>query len=161
TGFYGKYLNAYANLWAAGAPPYVPPGWDEWHAFKAPQYFNYTLVRNGAGFNHVEQPYGAAAADYSTDVLRELAKQFIESSAAQQRPSLLYLAPRAPHLPRQPAPRHNGKYDSLKPWRPESYNEPPLLVADMPQWVQNSPRLTVAKRNDLDTTVRKQLEMLQ
>lgn len=161
TGFYGKYLNEYNKLWTGSAPPYVPPGWNEWHVFKNPQYFNYTLVRNGEGYDHVQQPYGAAAAEYSTDVLRELAKQFIESSVSKGSPFFLYLAPKAPHLPRQPAPRHAGKYAGLRDWRPSSFNEAPLLVADMPLWVQNTARLGTNQRDDIDATRISQLEMLQ
>src|SRR5262249_42656435 len=48
TGLFGKYLNGYNTV-----APYQPPGWDEWHAFKAPGYFGYHLIENG-----VDVPYG-------------------------------------------------------------------------------------------------------
>lgn len=154
TGFYGKYLNGYDALWTNPNPPYVPPGWTEWHAFKKPMYFNYTLVENG-----VEVPYGAADADYSTDVLREKAKQFITDSVTLGQPFFIYLALKAPHLPLTPAPRHDGKYTGLAPWRPASYNE--ADVSDKPAWVQNMSPLTPTEQADLDNIRIKQLEMLQ
>ena len=61
TGIFGKYLNGYAAI-----APYQAPGWDEWHVFKAPGYFNYHLIENGA-----DVAYGSADTDYSTDVLRD------------------------------------------------------------------------------------------
>jgi arylsulfatase A-like enzyme len=155
TGFLGKYLNGYAALWPDANTPYIPVGWTVWGAFKQPKYFNYTLVENGAPVN-----YGAAAADYSTDVLREKAKQFITDSVALGQPFFLELALKAPHGPFEPAPRHDGMFAALAPWRPAgSYNEPD--VSDKPTWVQNTAQLTPAEQADLDNTRIKQLEMLQ
>ena len=70
TGIFGKYLNGYAAL-----APYQAPGWDEWHVFRSPGYFNYHLIENG-----VDVVYGSAATDYSTDVLRDEVVRFIAQS---------------------------------------------------------------------------------
>ncbi|HXJ36040.1 MAG TPA: sulfatase [Candidatus Eisenbacteria bacterium] len=161
TGFIGKYLNGYPALWTAGSPPFVPAGWDEWHVFEQPTYFNYTLVRNGVGYDHVEELHGAADADYSTDVLREIARDFITTSAATGEPFFLYLAPKAPHLPEEPAPRHVDKYLGIAPWRPASYNESDAELDDMPMWVQNTPLLDMGAMAALDAIRQHQLEMLQ
>jgi len=124
TSLMGKYLNGYNALWTTGEPPYVPPGWTEWHGMKNVGYFNYRIVEpNGMG-GYVENFYGSAETDYSTDVLREKAKTFITESVAAGEPFLLYLAFKAPHLPQIPAPRHDGLFQSIGPWRPPSYNEP-------------------------------------
>jgi len=154
TAFIGKYLNGYAQLWPRGSPPYVPPGWNEWHAMKNVAYYDYTIVENG-----VEVRYGAAEADYSTDVLREKARAFIAGAAARGQPFFLYLAPKAPHGPFTPAPRHDGMFSLLPPWRPPSYNEPD--VADKPAWLQSTPPLSDAQQAALDAVRIKQLEMLQ
>jgi N-acetylglucosamine-6-sulfatase len=148
TGLYGKYINGYN-----GAAPYIPPGWDEWHAFKQVNYFNYTLEDNGS-----ETAYGSADADYSTDVLRDLAVQFIDDSASQQ-PFFLYFAPKAPHAPATPAPRHAGMFSAIPPWRPPNYNE--ADVSDKPAWVQAIAPWGPTKQANQDAFDRKQLESLQ
>jgi len=148
TGMYGKYINGY-NLGA----PYIPPGWDEWHAFKNVAYFNYTLEDNGS-----EVAYGSADADYSTDVLRDLAVQFIQSAPSGQ-PFFLYFAPKAPHAPETPAPRHAGMFSGTPPWRPPNYNE--ADVSDKPAWVQAINLWGPTKQNNQDNFDRHQLECLQ
>ncbi len=154
TGFVGKYLNGYSNLWTSPNPPYVPPGWSEWYGMKNVAFFDYTIVENG-----VEVAYGSAEADYSTDVLREKARAFIANAATLGKPFFLYFAPKAPHLPEIPAPRHDGMFSLLPAWRPPSYNEPD--VSDKPTWMQNTPQLTPTQQANLDVTRIHQLEMLQ
>ncbi len=154
TGFMGKYMNGYPNLWTDPAPAYRPPGWSIWSAFVNPRYFDYTLLENGVAVD-----YGNAAADYSTDVLRERAKTFITDSVALGQPFFLHLSFKAPHGPWEPAPRHVGKYAGLPPWRPASYNEPD--VSDKPTWVQNTAQLDAQEQADLDAIRIAQLEMLQ
>jgi len=154
TGFFGKYLNGYAALWPDANTPYIPVGWTVWGAFKQPKYFDYILVENGAPVS-----YGSTAADYSTDVLREKAKQFITDSVALGQPFFLELALKAPHGPFEPAPRHAAMFSTLAPWRPDSYNEPD--VSDKPDWVKNTPQLTQAEQDALDDIRLNQLRMLQ
>jgi len=148
TGMYGKYINGYN-----AAAPYIPPGWDEWHAFKQVSYFNYTLENNGS-----EVAYGSADADYSTDVLRDKAVQFIHDAAGGP-PFFLYFAPKAPHAPATPAPRHAGSFSSIPPWRPPNYNE--ADVSDKPAWVQNITPWTATQMANHDNFNRMQLECLQ
>jgi arylsulfatase A-like enzyme len=152
TGFLGKFLNGYNALWNTSM--HIPPGWTVWNAFRNPRYFDYDLIESGALVH-----YGTAAADYSTDVLREKAKQFISDSVTAGQPFFLYLAFKAPHGPWEPAPRHVGKYAGIPDWRPASYNEPD--VSDKPTWVQNTPQMTVAEQDELDAIRIAQLEMVQ
>ncbi len=152
TGFIGKYLNGYAALWNTDA--HIPGGWSIWNAFVQPKYYAYNLIENGMAVS-----YDSAPADYSTDVLREKAKQFITDSVMLGQPFFLYLAFKTPHGPFDPAPRHDGKYAGLAPWRPASHNE--ADVSDKPSWVQALPLLTASDIADLDNTRIKQLEMLQ
>ena len=70
-----------------------------------------------AGVQAGEVSYGSAEADYSTDVLREKAKQFITESVAMGAPFFLHLSFKAPHGPFIPAPRHDGMFAGLPPWR--------------------------------------------
>src|SRR5262245_29883075 len=148
TGIYGKYINGYGPF-----APYEAPGWDEWHVFKNVAYFNYTLVENGALVS-----FGSADADYSTDVLRDRAVQFIQNAPAGQ-PFFLYFAPKAPHAPATPAPRHAGSFSGIPPWRPPNYNE--ADVSDKPAWVQAIAPWTPTKQANNDAFNQKQLECLQ
>ena len=148
TGLYGKYINGYGP-----AAPYVPPGWDEWHAFKNVAYFNYTLVENGSLVD-----YGSADTDYSTDVLRDKAVQFIHDSAGNG-PFFLYFVPKAPHAPATPAPRHAGMFSGIPPWRPPNYNE--ADVSDKPAWLQAIAPWDTTTMANHDTFNQMQLECLQ
>jgi arylsulfatase A-like enzyme len=152
TGFYGKYMNGYNQLWNDSM--HVPTGWTVWNAFRNVRYFDYDLIENG-----MEVHYGTAEADYSTDVLREKAKQFISDSVALGQPFFLHLSFKTPHGPWEPAPRHAGKFAGLPDWRPASHNE--ADVSDKPSWVQNTPQLTPAEEDEIDAIRIAQLEMLQ
>lgn len=126
TALIGKYLNGYEG-------PYVPPGWDRWVAFEKHDFFDYSLVIDG-----ILTPFGADAVDYSTDVLADEAVSFVRGSAAEE-PLFLYFAPYAPHAPATPAPRHDGAFDDLPPFRPPSYDETP--IADKPDHIKSLPRI--------------------
>jgi arylsulfatase A-like enzyme len=157
TSLIGKYLNGYAQLWDLDTePPYVPPGWTIWQGLRNVSYFDWRIVQpDGVGGYEVFQG-GNAEEDYLTDVMRERAKTFITESVAAGEPFFLYLAFKAPHLPQIPAPRHEGMFQSIPPWRPPSYNE--VDVSDKPQWVQN---LDPQDSANLDQVRIDQLEMLQ
>jgi N-acetylglucosamine-6-sulfatase len=148
TGLYGKYINGYGS-----SAPYIPPGWDEWHAFKNVAYFNYTLIENGT-----EVSFGSADTDYSTDVLRDRAVQFIHDSAGAT-PFFLYFVPKAPHGPATPAPRHAGSFSGIPPWRPANYNE--ADVSDKPAWLQAIAPWDASTMATHDTFNQMQLECLQ
>jgi arylsulfatase A-like enzyme len=156
TMFLGKYLNGYTDLWdeTIGELPYVPPGWDVWNAFKNVKYYDYFLLDNTT-----EIYYGTTEADYSTDVLRDKAVALIQSAASQNQRFFLYLAPKAPHGPWEPAPRHIGMFSSATAWRPPNYNE--ADVSDKPLWVQNLPLLTPLDQAEIDAIRIAQLEMVQ
>ena len=156
TSLIGKYLNGYGNLWGNADPPYVPPGWTEWRGMPKVSFFDYTMVEpNGLG-GYVENAYGNSEAEYLTDVLREKAKSFIGDSVSRGEPFFLYLSFKAPHLPQIPAPRHDGLFQTIPPWRPPSYNEADL--SDKPSWLQGQP---LEDEADLDQVRVDQLEMLQ
>ncbi len=155
TSLIGKYLNGYAQLWDPGDPPYVPPGWTEWRGMKNVAFFDYVMIEPDGLGGYVENSYGSAEEDYSTDVLREKAKTFISDSVAAGEPFFLYLAFKAPHLPQIPAPRHDGLFESVGDWRPPSYN---VVETDKPTWMQTLP---AQNSNNLDQIRIDQLEMVQ
>jgi N-acetylglucosamine-6-sulfatase len=135
TALVGKYLNVYRQLCPArGTECYTPPGWDEWHAFIRQRYYDYWIAENGK-----PRHYGSADGDYSTDVLRDKAVDFIRSSRG---PFFLYFAPHAPHREGVffplPATRHAGMFEGMSSWRPRSYDESDIL--HKPAWVEHLPR---------------------
>ncbi len=119
TGLFGKYLDSYQADALGG---YVPPGWDRWVAFVHSQYLEYTLTVDGT----VER-FGAAAGDYSTDVLAARTEDFIRSTEG---PVFAVYAPPAPHAPAIPSAVDGGLFAGLRPSRPPSFNEPD--VSDKP-----------------------------
>ena len=147
TALMGKYLNGYERL-----SPAVPPGWADFEAYVIPEFYNYSLNGNGTVTS-----YGAAPADYSTDVLTTKAEQFIASTNPRQG-LFLYLTPFAPHAPATPAPGDVGAFNGVAPWRPPSYDEANVL--DKPAWIQALPRLSPAKVAAGDSLRQKQLESL-
>jgi arylsulfatase A-like enzyme len=117
TALYGKYMNATELLGR------VPAGWSDWQVFLADgrNYFDYALDVNGEVERH-----GRAESDYSTDVLRERAVQFVTDRAGQ--PFYLHYAPFAPHFGTSiwgvtPAPRHVGAFGGPRRSRPPSFLE--------------------------------------
>ena len=148
TALLGKYLNDYQRL-----SPAVPPGWADFEAFVPPEFYNYSLNENGTVTS-----YGAAPADYSTDVLTTKAEQFISGTNPRQG-LFLFLTPYAPHGPATPAPVDVGRFSSIPPWRPPSFDE--ADVSDKPAWIQALPRLTAARIATEDSFRLAQLESLQ
>jgi arylsulfatase A-like enzyme len=141
TSLIGKYMNLYpANSL------YVPPGWDDWHA-NAGGYFQYNLNENGTLNNYASEPD-----DYSTDVFRDRAVEFVNGT---QDPFFLWLSLYGPHPPQDPAPRHVGSCDGVSFARPPSYNE--ADVSDKPAWVQNLPLAGPARLAEMDVEDRQRV----
>jgi N-acetylglucosamine-6-sulfatase len=149
TGLFGKYLNGYDGTT-------VPPKWDKWFAFKQLNYYDYDIVNKDGTTTH----YGSSASDYSTDVLRDEAKQFIANNVGPGKPPFFaYIAPKAPHNPATPAPRDRHTYDGLKAPRPPSFNE--KYVADKPPWIRSLPKLSDTQKAQIDAEQEKRAETLQ
>jgi N-acetylglucosamine-6-sulfatase len=140
----GKYLNGYGKR----NPTEIPPGWTEWHGSVDPStynYFGYTLNENGTLVK-----YGTDPASYQTDIYAEKAVDIVRRRAASDRPFFLWVAFLAPHAggPKSPdrppdsalpAPRHQGRFASVRLPRPPSFNE--ADVSDKPGGIRIRPRL--------------------
>jgi N-acetylglucosamine-6-sulfatase len=149
TGLFGKYLNGYSGTGAK------PPGWDIWFAHTdSPGYYNYKINDDGT-----VRRFGASSNDYETDVIADRAKTFIGASATLGKPFFAYVAPKAPHSPNTPAPRDKHKFDRLKAPRPPSFNEQD--VSDKPPWIRQLPRLSRAKKANIDNRAEQRAETLQ
>ncbi|XP_018405495.1 PREDICTED: N-acetylglucosamine-6-sulfatase-like [Cyphomyrmex costatus] len=118
TFYAGKYLNQYGRKETGGAA-HVPVGWDWWAGLVGnSKYYNYSLSINGT-----ERKYGNSPNDYLTDVINNLAVDFIKEYSGDQ-PFLMVLAPPAPHGPFTPAVRHKDKYIGTKAKRTPNFNVP-------------------------------------
>lgn len=130
TGLVGKYLNGFSASTK-------PPGWSIWHSFLGQNgsYYDYRLLHTRGSVT----AYGSAPSDYSTDVLRRFAVEFLRSTPAD-RPLFLYFAPYAPHGPPTPAPRDVGRPTSLAPFFRPDFNEGDR--SDKPSWIRSLSRVT-------------------
>lgn len=124
-GYRTSYMGKFMNLYPAGVKrTYVPPGWTDWHVFvtsgrkSADFYVNYILNENGKLVDYDDEPE-----DYSTDVLKNKAVDFINKSVDARSPFFLYVSPYAPHSPFIPAPRHADKYTDLTYPQGPSFHE--------------------------------------
>ncbi|MBW3631871.1 MAG: sulfatase [Chloroflexi bacterium] len=144
TALIGKYLNEYPR---GVEPTYVPPGWDEWAAATKEGYFGYELNEGGELVR-----YGKRQDDYSTDVFAAKAVEFVQRSAAAEQPFFLYLAPRAPHAPAEPAPRHEASFAGATAPRGPAFDE--ADVSDKPGWVYRGPPLTAPEVRQIDEEYR-------
>lgn len=136
TGLIGRYLNEYAGVTSQPAG-FIPPGWDEWHAFYefgSARYHNFHLSDNGT---IVYYPWNRTTdANYETDVYRHKSLAFVATTPVDQ-PFFLYVAPSAPHGGSIPALRHQNSRRTLVAPRPPqnpAYLEPD--VSDKPSWIQ-------------------------
>lgn len=147
TGLFGKYLNDYGEV----APlNYVPPGWDNWHAFYGPMggdrgYKKYTLIQKDDAAAPVITDFDYANAldhlpcsvgdYYSTDHLCGLAVDFLQQDTTS--PFLLYFAPFGPHKPYIYAPRHSLRFGGVaQPVYPNSNQVP---MPNPPSWLPTQP----------------------
>jgi N-acetylglucosamine-6-sulfatase len=177
TGLFGKYLNGYSSLWTPPALPYVPPGWNEWHALKGAKFWDFRMIEHGAAHDHADNLYPSGCslgsgcwapgnpctpANLSTDIIFQKAIDFIDGTNGQ--PFFAYIAPYAPHAPACAAPEDEGTYGALPGYRPPNFAEAGD-PSDKPIWVQNLCTNWYANptnnENQVDAFRRNQLESLQ
>jgi N-acetylglucosamine-6-sulfatase len=146
TGLVGKYLNGFSASTK-------PPGWSIWHSFLGQNgsYYDYQLLHTRGSVTS----YGSAPSDYSTDVLRRFAVEFLRSTPAD-RPLFLYFAPYAPHGPPTPAPRDVGRPTPLAPFIRPDLNEGDRT--DKPSWIRS---LSPVTRSRVDAYRANQWRSLQ
>ena len=145
TGLFGKFLN--------GMPQKGPlPGaWEQWLATSELAYFRPQMNDNGKARQFKKK------SDYSTDILRARATEFIRSTPPEQ-PLFLFFTPKAPHAPASPAPRDRGKFSGARRARTPDFNE--ADVSDKPAHIRSLPGLNDAAIADLDVQEQMRLESL-
>jgi arylsulfatase A-like enzyme len=137
TAHVGKYMN--------GTPiNEIPPGWDEWYTTvqgETERSYDYRLNQNGDPVQYGDDPE-----DYMTDVLADLAEDFIDRRIDRSQPFYLQVDPVAPHsenvsqpLPRnpRPAPRHFDAFEDQRLPKPPSFDE--RNISDKPGFLRRSP----------------------
>ena len=150
TGLFGKYLNGYPT---GVDETHVPPGWDEWFGLISTQYLRYKVNHNG----QVSRA-GTAAEDYQTDVISRQARAFITQSAAAGQPFFAYIAPKAPHDPADPAPRHADAFPAAQAPRSPSFNE--ADVSDKPAHMRATAVLDDRLTRKIDEHYRQRLQTM-
>lgn len=162
TGYFGKYLNGYEDLFPYGV---VPRGWDEWNAFLGKNinanddvgslqyYSNFSMSKNGKA---VEYP--KSKANFSADVITNNALAFIRD--ARETPFFMMLGYYNPHSPYVSAPRHKETFRSNTDWdwiqyRPPDFNEKD--ISDKPKYIAD---LSPLSGVEVDTTHKQILRSL-
>lgn len=145
TAYFGKYLNGYAST-------HVPPGWDEWNAVAGSYLSNY-LSENGRFRYYDPERF------HDTDVLADKAVEYVDGASKKDPPFFAVIAPRAPHLPATPAPRHEDEFEDAELPRPPSFDEKD--VSDKPAWIRTRQNLSPSRINYLEQLHKNRLRSLQ
>ena len=141
TALFGKYLNGYSSYAdQLGRSGYVPPGWDDWEAFYGNNgaYYDYRLNVNGRLIK-----YGDTPQDYSTDVIGQRLRDWLDTSDGEGRdpsqPFFAYVAAFSPHGPTDASPTFGDdkRFPGLPPFSSPAANE--RDVSDKPSYIRSIP----------------------
>jgi arylsulfatase A-like enzyme len=147
-GLFGKYFNTYNST-------AVPPGWDDWFAtFSGGGVFNFYANDNGT-----KKYFPKSNTNYVTDVLSRETQAFIGDSVGAGKPFFAYVAPKQPHEPATPAPRHANAFNGEKAPRLGSFNESD--VRDKPPSIKSLSLLSTTQIAQIDTLHERRVESLQ
>jgi len=135
TTFFPQYLQragyetAFVGKWHMGHDNDAPrPGFDYWASFRGQgAYFDPELNINGTH----RQFEG-----YTTDVLTNLALDWLQSRGESDPPFMLYLSYKAVHYPFQPAPRNEERYEDEPIDYPETMANTERNYRTQPHWVR-------------------------
>ncbi len=159
-GYRTSYMGKYLNLYPAGAKrTYVPPGWDDWHVFLyGPSenfYYAYTMNENGELVK-----YGKHEDEYSTDVIKDKAVEFIDKNIQKNSPFFLVVAAYAPHGPTIPAPRHSQLFEGIVYPKGPSFQEQD--DSDKPSIIRELSQTSgVYEVRDADRLFRRRVQTMQ
>lgn len=123
------YTTAFFGKWHMGHDDDHPrPGFDHWAAYKGQGvYMDPELNVNG----QTRKFQG-----YETDVLTDLAQQWLATGRPKDKPFFVYLSFKAPHFPFQPAPRHKGIYAGKPIPYPQTMARTEQNYRTQPKWVR-------------------------
>jgi len=161
TALFGKYLNGYSTYSKRVLKQtYVPPGWNEWQALYSDNgaYYGYDLNVDGQLVS-----YGHAPEDYSTDVLGQRLRDWLDTSDGAGRdpsePFFAYLAAYSPHLPSAASPTYgdDGRFGGASLPGSASLD---AGVRGKPAFIRQLPPLSTHERARLRARWREQLQSL-
>ncbi|MCA9861988.1 MAG: sulfatase [Thermomicrobiales bacterium] len=152
TALVGKYLNGYG---LAGAATSIPPGWSDWAGITREGYSRFEINQQGTLVRYRSKSENEV---YSTDVLAQLAVDFLADAAQAQDPFFLMITPRSPHGPAEPASRHRDAFSDVTLPQTPAMNE--ADVSDKPAWIAALPPLTGADQADMAAYHRSRLQTL-
>jgi len=120
---------AFVGKWHMGHDDDSPqPGFDYWASFRGQgEYFDPVLNING----NRRQIQG-----YTTDILTDLAIEWLERGRDLSKPFFLYVGFKAVHYPFTPARRHQGRYHGKKIDYPETMANTEQNYRSQPRWVR-------------------------
>lgn len=152
TALVGKYLNGYG---LSAELTYIPPGWSDWAGVTREGYTRFEINEGGKLVRYRSKGESEV---YSTDVLAQLAVDFVAEAAQAEDPFFLLITPRAPHGPAEPASRHLSAFADVTIPQTPAMNE--ADVSDKPAWIASLPPLTDMDRAEMDTYNRSRLQTL-
>lgn len=119
TAWFGKW-----HLPNAGAK--APAGFDEWAGYEGPgSHFDQLFTdQDGASF---------VAEGHQADWIFDRAETFIREASADKAPFLLFVAPKNPHVPMTPAPRHAGTLDDVAVALPATFGAERVSLPQLEQ----------------------------
>ncbi len=119
------YTTAYIGKWHMGEDDDSPrPGFDHWVSHRGQgDYFDTEFNVDGTR---------QVLSGYYTTVVTDLAVDYLESVADDNRPFCLIVGHKAPHTPYTPEPKYAHRFDHLTPGYPRSAFD----LAGKPEWVK-------------------------
>ncbi len=126
----GGYNTAFIGKWHMGHDSDEPrDGFDYWASFQGQGvYHDPTLNINGQQ---------ESLSGYTTDVLTDLAIDWLRDRDSSSKPFFLYLSYKAVHYPFTPAPRNHGKYKDEPIDYPETMANTEQNYRTQPRWVRD------------------------
>ena len=109
--------------------------------------------------NGTKKYFAKSDSDYITDVHSRETQSFIDASDVAGKPFFAYVAPKPPHEPAIPAPRHANTFDGEKAPRLPSFNESDM--GDKPPSIRSLPVLSQTQIAQIDAHHEKRVESLQ
>lgn len=123
------YQTAFLGKWHMGGETDQPrPGFDKWVSFRGQGVYMDPLLNIDGKQQKVR--------GYVTDILTDLAVEWLEKGRDTGKPFFLYLSHKAVHAEFTPAPRHKGRYADAEVEWPASMADTEDNYKGKPRWVR-------------------------
>lgn len=120
---------AFIGKWHMGEDRDDPqPGFDHWASFRGQGEYHNQQINIDGQHRQLE--------GYNSDLLTDLAVDWLKHGRDASRRFFLYLSYKAPHYPFEPAPRHRGRYAHQPIRYPETMGNTEENYLTQPRWVR-------------------------